>query len=163
MRHQANMLPQVYGYLHRLHAGHLLESAGNQAVNIEQAITLYQEALRLAERAGDHVEWARIAHRCALAYAQRHYGDPRTNYEHAITLLESATAILTRAAYPTDRGLALVDLAQMLAHQHQQIDSRIYQLIGEAIDIATELQLIPLQMTARNALAQFAVLDQRSR
>lgn len=114
---------------------------GNVAVNIEQAVALYQRSLELVSQEQEPVEWARTSFQLALVYELRVCGDPETNNATAHMLLEQALSVFDAAHYPVDRAhvlhaLVRVALPRALSNEGAAL-AHLNKLLGQSEQVLT--------------------------
>ena len=84
---------------------------GDQAENIELAISYYQQALEILSHEKSPSEWAMAQANLATAYRERLRGDRAENIELAISYYQQALEILSREKSPSEWAMAQANLA----------------------------------------------------
>jgi CHAT domain-containing protein len=84
---------------------------GERQLNIELAISSYQQALQVFTRDTRPVKWAKVMGNLAAAYRVRIRGDHADNLERAIYISQQALQVFTRDTMPVDWALARINLA----------------------------------------------------
>ncbi len=84
---------------------------GNSPDNIEKAITILQEALKLNTRENMPLDWANTMTLIGDAYRRRIRGDRVKNIEEAIRCYERAMEVKTRDGLPVEWAGTMVNLA----------------------------------------------------
>ena len=85
-------------------------SLGNQADNLEIAITGYNTLLNIFTKADSPQDWASIQNNLGNAYSDRIKGERAENIEAAITAFQQALTIYTQQHFPQDWALMQFNL-----------------------------------------------------
>ena len=84
---------------------------GNRMLNLEMAISAYQQILTVMTQTAMSVEWAQTMNNLAIAYADRIWGDKAQNIEEAINAYQQALTVMTQTAMPVEWAQAISNLA----------------------------------------------------
>ncbi|NER19185.1 MAG: tetratricopeptide repeat protein [Symploca sp. SIO1C2] len=103
---------------------------GNEASNLETAITCYQNALEVCTREAMLVDWAMTQNNLAAAYSKRILGDKAQNLENTIACYQNALEVRTREAMPVEwakiqNNLAIAYSDRMLGDKAQNLEDAI--------------------------------------
>ncbi|NMQ21166.1 tetratricopeptide repeat protein, partial [Candidatus Competibacter phosphatis] len=84
---------------------------GNREINLELAITAYQQALQVFTREAFPKQWAAMQNDLANAYSQRIRGERAENLEQALAAFQLVLQVDTREAFPVDWAMTQHNLA----------------------------------------------------
>ncbi|MDJ0707665.1 MAG: CHAT domain-containing protein [Leptolyngbyaceae cyanobacterium MO_188.B28] len=84
---------------------------GQRWINLELAITAYQQVLTVTTQTAMPVEWAGTMNNLATAYKDRIRGDRGENIEQAIKACQQALTVMTQTAIPVEWAATMNTLA----------------------------------------------------
>ncbi len=90
---------------------------GNRMLNLEMAISAYQQILTVMTQTAMSVEWAQTMNNLAIAYADRIWGDKAQNIEEAINAYQQALTVMTQTAMPVEWAQTMNNLAMAYANR----------------------------------------------
>jgi CHAT domain-containing protein/inhibitor of KinA sporulation pathway (predicted exonuclease) len=124
---------------------------GQRVINIELAISAYEQSLKVTTREAMPIEWARTMNNLANAYSDRIHGDRAQNLENAITALNQSLHVRTRETMP-------VEWAQSMHNLADAYSDRIKGDRAQNLEDAIAAYRQALQVTSReNILVEWAI------
>ena len=122
---------------------------GQRAINMELAITAYEEVLQVMTREAMPREWATAKMNLAIAYSDRIRGERAANLEAAITAYEQALKIFQPEQHPNDCRKTARSLGNLYA-DHQRWPAAV-ETYGKALQAAEILYQASLSRFGQEA------------
>ncbi len=103
---------------------------GDRGENLEEAISLYRQALQVYTREAFPIKWATTQNNLANTYSNRIVGDRGENFEEAISLYHQVLQVRTRADFPmewstTQHSLATAYSQRMRGDRGENLEKAI--------------------------------------
>jgi CHAT domain-containing protein/tetratricopeptide (TPR) repeat protein len=139
---------------HNLGIAYASLPTGDRAVNLQQALVCFQNALHIYTKQECPQEYARTQHNLGIVYFNLPIGDRRENLQKAIDACQNALCIYTAEQFPDFRIGTLYTLARVCCADPFHDWQKAYDLCVEAISVLETKVRSVASAETRRALAE---------